>query len=216
MRTLVAVVSGVAIAAAGCGGSDSGDSGPEVSSGADLAAAFGEHAADAYAANDLDRKESFAQGTTVDGCFFLDQDGGGAIADATGTEYAEVAVSKENFISGQPDQEETMICSLNDPAADGDPGLIATVGAGTTLANPEQYLERSLRVQDAAELEGSAEGLDADEVVAFERQGIRSFVWVHDDFVIGVSGPEQALSAEAGFAALPVAVEEVSRTLTGE
>jgi len=220
VRTLVAVVVVMSLAAfgAGCGGSDSSDPEPAASlpSGADLAAGFADGSAAAYEAQDLNRDQDYLRGAITDDCFVLDQAGAEAIAQATGSDHEQVELSKDNYVSGAPGEEETLICAVDDPTqSEAVKRLIGTVGVGTTLADPDQYLERALRTAKGTELEGTAEGLDPAEVVAFEREGVRTFAWVHDDFVIAISGPAQVLSTDAGFAALPVAVEEVSRTLSG-
>jgi hypothetical protein len=214
-RIVIAAVA-ISIALGGCGDSDPAEAPSNLASGSELAAAFGKLAEKAYAANDLDRDEDYAQGTTVDGCFFLDQRAAEAIADAIGGGHDKTEVAKDNLINGPPEQAETLVCTLSDPEEeDLASRLIATVGAGTTTLEPEQYVEQALRLGKGEEIEGDAEGLDPDDVVAFERANVLTFAWISDDFVIGLSAPTRILSVEDGFAALPTVVDEVSRTLLG-
>ncbi len=199
---------------AGCGGDDDGDggdgSGP---SGTELAAAWDTEAEAAYAAADKDRDEDFAVGALVEGCFFLDAEGADVIAAALGND-GEVEISDQNFLSGPPGEEERMVCGLSDPSgSEPEDRAIGSVGAGTTLATAEQFRERLLRQAGATELEGTPDGLDPEDVAAVERQGVNSFVWISEDFTVGVSAPAQIISAAEGFEALPTVVDEVSRTL---
>jgi hypothetical protein len=202
--------------ALGCGDSDEAAPTP---SGAELSEAWDAEAEAAYEAAGKDRDADFAIGLPDVDCFFLDQAGAEAIAAALGHDR-EVEVSDSNFISGPPGEEERMVCGLSDPSATEAQdapidGSIAIIGAGTTLATADQHLERLLREDGATELEGSADGLDADEVVAVDREGVYTLIWVSEDFSVGVSGSAEDLGAEAGFDALRTAVDEVSRTLTG-
>jgi hypothetical protein len=217
-RKLTAVLALVALAvlASGCGDSDDdGEADASAPSGVELADEWDAEAAAAYEAAGKDREREWAQGALVEGCFFLDQEGANAVAAALG-EDVEAEVSDKNFLHGPPGEEEQMICGLSDPAdTESGEGGLGSVGAGTTLATPEQYTERLLREPESTELEGTAEGLDAAEVVAVEREGINTFVWVNEDFTIGVSAPAELITVDEGFAALPVVVDEVSRTLLG-
>jgi hypothetical protein len=211
------IAAALALLALGCGGSgDDGDDGSaDVPSGVELAEAWDAKAAAAYEEAGEDREENFAQGVLVEGCFFLDQEGAEAIAAALGHD-GEVEISPKNFLTGPPGEEERMSCQLSDPSAT-EPRErgIASIGAGTTLATAAQFEERLLRQEGGAELEGTAAGLDPEEVVAAESLDINTFAWVHEDFSAGLGGPAELLSADDGFAALPVVVEEVTRTLTG-
>ena len=44
-------------------------------------------------------------------------------------------------------------------------------------------------------------------------EGVARLAWVSDGFVVGITGPEEVLGGEDGFAALSAAVEGVARTL---
>lgn len=214
---LLALAAALALGAFALGCGDSDEEAPPPS-GTELAEAWDAEAEAAYEAAGKDREEDFALGLPDTECFFLDQEGAVAIATALGHD-GDVEISDNNFISGPPGAEERMVCGLNDPAAtevqdSPTQSSIAILGAGTTLATADQHRERLLREDGATELEGSADGLDADEVVAVDHQGVNTFIWVSEDFSVGISGPPEAFSPEAGFDALGTAVEEVSRTLT--
>lgn len=218
MRGTVAglVACGVLALAPGCGGSGSDDSTITQVDSADLAAAFSAAATDAYEAAGLNRERDYTAGTKVDDCFILDAEGGEAVAEAAGSDAPEVEVSHDISLSGAPDRAETLNCTISDPSEAGPrTSLIGTVAAGSTTLTPDQYERNLLRLQGGNEISGTAEGLPADEVVAVDRGGVMTFVWVHDDFLIGFSGPTGIRDPSAGLAALPTVVDEVQRTLTG-
>jgi hypothetical protein len=197
------------IVLAGCGGDEASDepSGPD---GAALAAAFGERADEAYADAGKDRDEDFGAGFLVKECFSVDDDAAAAIGEAAGFE---LTFGDSNFLRGVPDEEESLGCSVD---ADGDERpTIVMVTTGTTLAEPDQFLERLLRATEGVtEVEGDAPGLDPESVVATEADGISQFAWVDNDFFVGIGGPSEQLSTEEGFAALSATVDGVESTLS--
>jgi hypothetical protein len=91
------------------------------------------------------------------------------------------------------------------------------VGAGTTLAEPDQLRERLLRQDGAEEIDGEPEGLDPEQVIATQSgEGASQFVWTDGAFTVGVFGPSAEIEPDEGFAALETAVSGVERTLTSE
>jgi hypothetical protein len=108
-----------------------------------------------------------------------------------------------------------MICSV-ESSAGADHPTIVNVAAGTTTLTRDQTLDRVLQIVAVPrhELEGSAEDLDPDSVVAVGDDALSQFIWVDGDFQIAVGGATDKLSPEQGFAALSAAVDGVSRTLT--
>ncbi len=200
----------LALLLVGCGG----DEGDDLPTGEELTAAFVENAAQVYEDEGLDREQDFARGLdSVEDCFYLDDEAAAAIAEeAVGT--GEVQVNDLNFLNGTPGEEERMGCSIGD-AASGTETTVVLLNVGTTQLDPDQFLEGLLSEPESVELEGEADGLDPAEVVAAEREGSNIFAWVHEDFVISISNVATELSVEDGYAALPVAVDEITRTLTG-
>ena len=210
---IAGVFAALALGAAGCGGDDSGDGGGSEPDGAALGDAFGEAAEEAYASNDQNRDEDFAQGALLEDCFILDDDAVAAIGEEVAG-ASDATVTAPNFLVGPPGEEETMSCGIEA----GKGNLVANVTAGTTLVDRDGLLERITRDPEAptTEIEGEAPGLDSENVIALEAgEGAAQFIWVSDDFAIGVSGPLEELDGDAGFETLSVAVEEVSRTLEG-
>jgi hypothetical protein len=215
---LLALAAALALGALalGCGDSDEEQAPPPT--GAELTEAWDAEAEAAYEAAELDRDDDFATGVPDAECFYLDQAGAEAIAATLGHD-GDVELSDSNFLGGPPGEEEGMVCGLSDPSEQ--PVLdapiqssIAIVGAGTTTETADQHRERLLREDDTTELEGSADGLAADEVVAVDREGVKTFMWVSEGFSVSFSGAEENLAGDTGFDALGTAVAEVSRTLT--
>jgi hypothetical protein len=214
---LLALAAALALGAfaLGCGGSD--EEGAPPPSGLELAEAWDAEAEAAYEAAGVDRDEDFATGVSDAECFYLDQAGAEAIAATLGHD-GDVELSDSNFLGGPP-EEEGMVCGLSDPAEE--PVLdapiqssIAILGAGTTTGTADQHRERLLGEDNTTELEGSADGLAADEVVAVDREGVKTFMWVSEGFSVSFSPGDENLGDDAGFDALGTAVAEVSRTLT--
>jgi hypothetical protein len=208
LTMIAALATGLLLAS--CGSSDSDDAGgPDVEA---LKAGFEEGADAAYAAEDLDREQDFGPPVLVDECFVLDQEGAERIAAALPVAGESVRVHGE-VLSGTPGEDETLNCTVREDAADGD--TLFGVSAGTTAATREQLLARLLQIEGSEEVEGEAPGLDPSEVVGTRLENSRVAGWVADDFTIAISGPTEQLGEDA-FEALPIAVDEVSRTLAGD
>lgn len=209
-QAVAAAIVGLALALAGCGGDDE----PDPAAGPDSAAlteAFGEGAEKAYADAGKNRADDFAQGVVLEECFVADAETATAIGEA-GAEDG-LVFGDDNYLSGVPGEEERLGCATE---AEGDERpAIFMLTVGTTLATPEQFRERMIRNRDeASEIEGEVPNLDPESVIAIEGDGISEYVWVQDDFFVGVGGPTNVRSSDEGFAALDAAVAGVERTLT--
>jgi hypothetical protein len=210
---IAALLASLALLAAGCGDDDDSGEGGSEPDGAALGEAFGEASEEAYASVDQNRDEDFARGALLEGCFILDSDGVAAVGEQVAG-VPDATLTDPNFLYGPPGEEETLSCGIEA----GEGTLVANVTAGTTLVDRDGFLERITRDPEAptTEIEGEAPGLDPANVVAVEvGESAAQLVWISDGFAIGVSGPAEELGGDAGFEALSVAVEEVSRTLGG-
>ncbi len=208
-RTMTAALAAAALFLASCGSpDDDGGGGPDVAA---LEAGFSEGADAAYADQDLDRNADHGPPVLVEDCFALDQEGAERIAAALPATENAISVQGE-VLSGTPGEDETLNCAVRE--GDADRETVYGVSVGTTLATREQLLERLLQVEGSEEVEGDAPGLDPSEVLGAKLENSRVAIWVADDFAIGISGPAASLG-EAAFEALPIVVDEVSRTLGG-
>lgn len=216
---MAAVVGLVAALGAGCS-DDGGDGGGGLGSapgGDALVEPFEAAAEDAYEAADADRSEDFNRGVEIeDGCFALDEAGAVAVAEALELDGAADAVIQDGtFLSGPPGQREQIICGID---LDGER---VTVTAGTTVLERDQLLEQmelaaGQNDEEVSVLDGDAPGLDGDSVLATDRDGFASFTWVDGDFLVVLSFPEDLADYDRGFEALPVLVDAVAATLSGD
>ena len=218
MTTLVAALALVAACSDESGddeglGGGSGD-GPD---GAALVEPFETEAEAAYEANDGDRLDDFNRGTTIDdGCFALDEAGAVAVTEALALDGAgDAGIADGTFLQGPPGQGETLSCGI-------DAGEDARIGVtvGTTTLERDQLLEQmelgaGQSDQELTEIDGEAPGLDADTVLAVDRDGFATFGWIDGDFTVALSFPEDLADYDRGFEALPVLVGAVADTLTG-
>lgn len=215
----------VVFGAVGCGDDDAdgadadGDGGSAGDTdGSALVAPFDDAAEAAYEAAGADRREDFTRGVTIDeGCFVLSDEAVVAVAEAIGVEGAgDAEVNPGTFLTGPPGQRESLVCSIGI----GEDDANVSVNTGTTPLDRDGLLEEFELFADSndvevQQLDGEAPGLDPDDVLAVEREGVASFSWVRDDFQISLSVPTEVADAEAGFRALPVLVEGVTDTLSG-
>jgi hypothetical protein len=175
-----------------------------------MADAFAKRAEAAYEAEGGSREEDSPRGLLVQECFVLDPEAATAVGDAAGAEGPAFRIAETNYLSGVPGEDEILSCSLSSSGAQ-----IAVI-AGTTLVDAEGQLERIQRGSEGLEeIDGDAPGLDAADVVAASGEGVARLAWVSDGFVVGITGPEDLMGGEEGFAALSAAVEGVERTLSG-
>lgn len=199
---LLSLVACAALVAAGCGDDDGG--GDEADP-ATMKSEFDAAAESAYEAEEANREEDFKRGVPLtENCFILDQEGADAVAKALGSKSGEITAT--SFLSGEPGEEESLSCTLVD-----DKGVaFATVIAGTTQASPKELRQRTPLI---VPIEGTAPGLDPDDVAAVLAAFTRRYAWVSDGFVVAITRPSKQPDEQAGFKGLSVAVEQVGRTL---
>jgi hypothetical protein len=201
------------LAIAGCGGDDSSDDSDGGPDGAALRAPFNDLAAQAYEEAGEDRDAQGGAGILVEGCFAVDDEAAASIAEAAGLDG--ITFIDDNFLQGVPDQEERLLCGVEKPEGTDGPPPIVNIGVGTTTLNRDQLLDRLLNSADTErhEVEGEAEGLDPSTTLAAEGGGVSQYVWVDEDFTVGIAGPSDRLPPDDGFAALVAAVDGVQSTL---
>lgn len=176
-----------------------------------MSEAFGEKAEAAYEADGLDREEDFERGLLVPECFVLDPEAATAVVEAAGAEGPAFRIADNSYLSGVPGEDEVLNCSLSSTGAQ------IVVVAGTTLVDADGQLERLMRGPEGSEeLNGSAPGLDEADVVAVQGGGVARLDWVSDGFIVSVTGPEDLMGGEDGFAALSAAVEGVEQALQAD
>lgn len=207
------------VLAAGCSGeSDDGEGLGDGPDGAALVEPFEAGAEAAYEAADSDRLDDFTRGVTIeDGCFALDDAGAVAVAEALGLDGAAAAtIGDGTYLQGPPGQRENLSCVV-------DVGEDMPIGVtvGTTTLERDQLLEQmelgaGQADQEITAIDGDAPGLDADSVLAIDRDGFATFGWIDADFTVAVSFPEDLADYDRGFEALPVLVGAVTETLTGD
>lgn len=205
-----AVALAAAILLAGCGSTGS-DGGAEVDAPTQdvpadaIRSSFETQAARAYDTLGLDRSTDYSNGARPP-CFALDDEAVTAIAAAVGIEDP-VDVGQA-YLVGPPERELLTCTALLDGEAQFD------VSVGTTDQDAGDLAAQLAGIEDPPEvLEGTAEGLDPEAVIAV-RGGDRIQVgYVVDGVQIGLGASADLMSADQAFAALPVVVAEVSRTL---
>lgn len=175
-----------------------------------MAKAFAERSSAAYEAEGENRNNDIllGLGLLIPECFIIDAEGVAAVGEAAGAEARAFRIADTSYLSGVPGEDETLNCSL------GSTGEQLAVIAGTTLVDTKGQLERLQRESESSEeFDGSADGLDDADIAATKGEGVARLAWVSDGFVVSVTGPEDLLGGEKGFAALSAAVEGVERTL---